>query len=314
MLFKKVLVTGGAGCIGSSLVERLLNDGAEVTIIDNLSSGKLEHLESVIKNPKLNFIENDIKACSIEDIVSGKDVVFHLSANPDIKYKNGDETDKDLKENTVATHRVLDAMRIAGVKKIVFASSSAVYGEISDYTPENAALKPISLYGASKAACEHMISAYCSMFGFQAWVFRFANVVGGKSRQTGTTVLTDFINRLKSEPNELLILGNGLQRKSYMTNNDCVDGMLFGLEKSGEAFNIFNLGPDDWIEVNKIASVVSEEIGVHPKLKYTGGDRGWPGDAPISMLNTNKMKALGWKPRHTSEEAVRIAVRALLNK
>jgi len=309
---KKVLVTGGAGCIGSSLVERLLEDGHEVTVIDNLSSGKLEHLKNVIENPRLEFIEGDVKTYDLESIISGKDVVFHLSANPDIKYKDGDPADKDMKENTLVTYRLLEAMRKVCVTKIVFSSSSAVYGEISDYTPEDAALKPISLYGASKAACEHVINAYCSMFGFQAWVFRFANIIGGKSRQTGTTVLTDFINRLKTNPAELLILGNGLQRKAYMTNEDCIDGIMFGLENSTGSFNLFNLGPDDCIEINQVAKLVAEKMKLNPKLRYTGGNRGWPGDAPVSLLNTQKMKKLGWKPKNNSKKAVEIAINALL--
>ncbi len=311
-MFNRALVTGGAGCIGSSLVQKLLENGIKVIAIDNLSSGKKEHIRSFINDKNFIFIEADILKYNLKKLAKKCDIVFHLSANPDIKYKEGDPTDEDLKENVIATHKILDAMRKAGTKKIVFSSSSAVYGEMEKPKSEKDELLPISLYGASKAACEHLISAYCSMFGFHAWVYRFANVVGSKSRRTGTTVLTDFISNLKKNNNELLILGNGLQRKAYMTNEDCVNGMLFGLENASDKFNIFNLGPDDCIEINKIAKIVSDEMKLNPKLKYAGGDRGWPGDAPISMLDTKKMKRLGWKPKYNSREAVRIAVKGLL--
>ena len=308
----KCLVTGGAGCIGSSLVEKLLINRHDIVVIDNLSSGKKEHMKNFKNNENFNFIEANVLDYDLQKIIKKCDIVFHLSANPDIKYKEGDTTDEDLKQNTVATNRILDAMRKTCVKKFVFASSSAVYGEMEKPMPENSALNPISLYGASKAACEHMISAYCSMFGFQAWVYRFANVVGGKSRRTGTTVLTDFINRLKSNQKELLILGDGKQKKAYMTNEDCVDGMLFGFQHAKGKFSVFNLGPDDWIEINEIAKIVAKEMNVSPELKYTGGDRGWPGDAPISMLDTTKMKKLGWKPQKNSKQAIEQAVKELL--
>ena len=311
MFFKTALITGGAGCIGSSLAERLLNDGVEVTVIDNLSSGKSEHVEKFMQDKKFTFIKGNILEYDMEEIVN-KDVVFHMSANPDIKYKEGDATDEDLRENTIATYKVLEAMRAAGSKNIVFASSSAVYGEAKVPTPEDTPLHPISLYGASKSACEHLIGAYCSMFGFNSWIYRFSNVVGGKSRKTGTTVLTDFINRLRNTHNELLILGNGKQKKAYMTNDDCVEGMLYGVENSNDKINIFNLGPDDCIEINKIAKIVASEMKLEPKIVYSGGDRGRLGDVPVSFFDTKKMKALGWEPKHNSEQAVLAAVRQLL--
>ena len=311
----KALVTGGAGCIGAEGGKEVIKNH-EVTILDNFSSGKTEHVEEFADNDGFNLIEGDVlDAETLENATKGKDIVFHLAANPDIKFITGERTDKDLQQNTIATHRVLDAMTKNGVKKIVFSSSSVVYGKAEKMpTPEDyGPLKPTSLYGASKLACEGLISAYCHMFDMQGWIFRFANIVGDKSRKKGRTVVSDFIHKLRQNPNELEILGDGKQSKSYMLVDDCIAGMFFALENSYDNVNIFNLSTSDSIDVNKIASIVIEEIGLNNvKVSYTGNSGGWPGDITKFLLDTTKLRKLGWSAKHGSEEAVRISARRML--
>lgn len=312
-----ILVTGGAGCIGSELVKELLKKH-NVTVLDNLSSGKIEHIEGFMSKDSFVFVEGDILDSDILDkAMKDKDVVFHLAANPDIKFVQGERTDKDLEQNTVATYRLLDAMRRHDVKKIVFSSSSVVYGKAESMpTPENyGPLVPTSLYGASKLACEGLISAYCNMFGMQGLIFRFANIVGDKSRKKGRTVISDFIFKLRQNPQELEILGDGKQSKSYMLVDDCVDGVIFALEHSKDAVNIFNLSTDDAITVDVIANIVVEEMGLKDvKFTHMGSAGGWPGDITKFLLDTKKIEKLGWTPKYSSEEAVRIATRRMLGK
>ncbi len=313
----KILVTGGAGCIGSDLVARLLQEGHYVTAFDNLSSGKEEHVNEFIKSKRFRFIKGDLlEKKQIEDACKNIDTVFHLAANSDIKYWPGDPTDEDMRLNTIATYNLLEAMRINNVKKIVFTSSSVVYGEAKKIpTPEDYPLQPISLYAASKVACESMISGFCHMFGMRAWILRLANVIGGKTRKVGKTVISDFIEKLGTNPKELEILGNGKQSKSYLLVDDCIEGMLTVMKKTSDVVNIYNLGPEDFITANEIAKIVVDEMGLkNVKFRYTGGDRGWLGDVPLFLLDTRKIKKLGWKPRQTSKEAVRIATRKILGK
>ncbi len=310
-----VLVTGGAGCVGSEVVKKLLIQN-NVIILDNLSSGKIEHIEPFLENKNFKLVEADVTEEDITDYLNNIDVVFHLAANPDIKFVPGDRTDKDLKQNTIATYNVLDAMRKTGTRKIVFSSSSVVYG-IAEKIPtsENyGPLKPTSLYGASKLACEGLVSAYCNMFGMQGWIFRFANIVGDKSRKKGRTVISDFIFKLNNDPTRLEILGDGKQSKSYMLVDECVDGMLFGIDNSNESVNIFNLGTRDAITVDKIAEIVVEEMGLkNVKFSYTGSSSGWAGDINKFLLDITKLHKLGWSPRYTSAEAVRIAAKRMLS-
>ncbi|MBS3051609.1 MAG: NAD-dependent epimerase/dehydratase family protein [Candidatus Aenigmarchaeota archaeon] len=311
-----VLVTGGAGCIGSELVKELMKK-FHVTVLDNFSSGKSEHIEEFMGNPSFTLIEGDVLDKDVLDTATkGKDIVFHLAANPDIKFIPGERTDKDLEQNTIATYRVLDAMQKNNVRKIVFSSSSVVYGKAGKMpTPEDyGPLKPTSLYGASKVACEGLISAYSSMFGMKGWIFRFANIVGDKSRKKGRTVISDFIYKLRQNPSELEILGDGKQSKSYMLVDDCVSGILFALEHAHDDVNIFNLSTTDAITVDRIAEIVTEEIGLTPEIKYTGNSGGWPGDITRFLLDTAKLKKLGWATRYTSEEAVRTAAERMLDR
>lgn len=314
MIQMNVLVTGGAGCIGSEVVKKLLSQHS-VAVIDNLSSGKIEHIEPFLENTKFKFVETDITEDDITDHLSDIDVVFHLAANPDIKFTPGDRTDKDLKQNTIATYNVLDAMRKAGTRKIVFSSSSVVYGIAEKIpTPEGyGPLKPTSLYGASKLACEGLISAHCNMFGMQGWIFRFANIVGDKSRKKGRTVISDFIFKLRNDPSQLAILGNGKQSKSYMLVDECVDGMLFAFDHANENVNIFNLSTIDAITVDEIAKIVVEEMGLkNVGFSYSGTSSGWAGDINKFLLDIKKLQKLGWSPRYTSTDAVRIAAKRML--
>ncbi len=311
----KALITGGAGCIGSDLALRLLKEGNEVLVFDNLSSGKEEHIKDLLTNKKFNFVKgNLLNINQIKSVCKNVDIVFHLAANSDVKYKTGDPTDEDLQLNTQTTYNVLESMRLNSIKKIVFTSSSAVYGEAKKIpTPEEYPLNPISLYAASKVACEALISGFCHMFNMQSWILRFANIIGSKTRKVGKTVLSDFIEKLNTNPKQLEILGNGKQSKSYLLINDCIEGMLTAINKTNNRVNIFNLGPEDSITVNKIAEIIVEEMKLeNVNFRYSGGDRGWLGDVPHFLLDTKKIKKLGWKPNHTSEQAVKIAVRGIL--
>ena len=311
------LVTGGAGCIGSELVKELLKNH-KVTVLDNLSSGKNEHIQEFTTNDNFQLVEGDILDKDVLDrVMKNKDMVFHLAANPDIKFIPGERTDKDLQQNTIATYNVLDVMQKNNVKKIAFSSSSVIYGKASKMpTPEDyGPLKPTSLYGASKVACEGLISAYCHMFDMQAWIFRFANIVGDKSRKKGRTVISDFIFKLRENSKELEILGDGKQSKSYMLVDDCVAGMLFAIEHANDTVNIFNLSTTDSITVDKISEIVIKEMELHEvKIKYTGSAGGWPGDITNFLLDVSKLKKLGWATKYSSQEAVRMAARRMLGK
>jgi UDP-glucose 4-epimerase len=309
----KILVTGGAGFIGSHLVDRLVEQGHEVTVYDNLSSGKRGFISHHLNEKNFNFVKASLMDFKkLKGAMRGQEFVHHIAANPDIRYGT-EYPDFDLKQGTIATFNVLETMRLNDVKKISFSSSCVVYGEAKKLpTPEDyAPLMPISLYGASKLAAEGLISAYCHTFGFQSWIFRFANIIG--ERQTHG-VIVDFINKLKKNPRELEILGDGKQSKSYLLVEECVDAMLYAIEKSNEKVNIYNLGSNNQISVTRIAEILCEEVGLRPKIRFTGTDRGWPGDVPTMMLDTKKINKLDWKTKHTSEEAVRVTIKSLLKE
>jgi UDP-glucose 4-epimerase len=307
------VVTGGAGFIGSHLVDRLLSMGHEVTVIDNLSGGRLEFIEGHFPDDRFNLIKKDISADGLIKDLKGADIVYHLAANPDVKL-GAENTKVHMRQNIIATYNVLDSMRELGVKNIAFTSTSTVYGEAAVVpTPENyGPLMPISLYGASKLSCEALISAYCHTFGMTSWLYRFANIIGDRSTHG---VIYDFILKLNNDPAKLTILGDGRQSKSYLHVRDCVNAMLFAVEKGNEPVNIFNIGSEDRIDVTAIAGIIIDEMGLNGvQLEYTGGMRGWAGDVPFMGLSIERMKALGWKPEHNSEESVRMCVRSLLGK
>jgi UDP-glucose 4-epimerase len=312
----RILVTGGAGCIGSDLAAALIGRGCDVTVFDNLSSGKIEHLDEIISHPSFRFIHGDLlDQEAVSRAVAGMDMVYHLAANPDVKYTPGDATDKDLQQNTIATYHVLEAMRRAGVRRLGFASTSAIYGiSAVQPIPETIPGLPISLYGATKLSCEAMISAFANLFGIQSWIFRFANVVGAKVRKKGRTVISDFIHRLREEPRRLTILGNGLQAKSYLLAEECIGAMLYVTEHASEPVNIFNLGCNDSLSVTRIADMVVEAMGLPDvEYAYTGGEGGWPGDVPRFMLDVTALNRLGWCARHNSEQAVQKAIYEVLH-
>ncbi|MFO0808355.1 MAG: SDR family NAD(P)-dependent oxidoreductase [Gemmataceae bacterium] len=310
----RVVVTGGAGCIGSDLCAALLNRGYEVVAFDNLSSGKAEHVAPLAANPRFRLVRGDIlDSDALDDVLKGVVFVHHLAANPDVKFTD-DAPDRDLKQNTLGTHTLLDAMRRAGVHRLAFSSTSAVYGNSPvQPIPESQPGRPISLYGATKLACEAMISAHVHLFGLKAWVFRFANVVGGKVRKTGRTVISDFIAKLKADPKRLEILGNGKQAKSYILSAECVDAMLYVIDRAADDYNLYNLGGDDWLSVSRIAEMVVEAMNLSGvEFAYTGTEAGWPGDVPRFRLDVTVLNRLGWRAGHTSEEAVASAIRDIL--
>lgn len=307
-------MTGGAGFIGSHLIDRLISRGDEVVVLDNLSSGKVEFIQGHIDSGSVVLIDGDITIFDdVLNAMNGIDCVFHLAANPDIRLGTK-ITDTDLKQGTIATYNIVESMRRCGVKKIVFASSSVVYGENAPMpTPENhGPCMPISLYGASKQAGEGLISSWVGTFGLQAWIFRFANIIGHRGTHG---VIFDFIHKLKADPSRLEVLGNGLQEKSYMEVGDCVDGILHVMEKSNDNLNLYNLGSHDTASVKRIAEIVVEETNcLDAKIEYTGGDRGWAGDIPRAMLGIDKMLSTGYDVRYNSEDAIRHTAKCLIEE
>lgn len=309
MTLPKFFVLGGAGFIGSHLVSELASRGS-VTVFDNLSVGKREFIAPALASGGVRLIVADaLNLPELEAAVAGHDVVFHLAANPEARAGLLD-TRLDLEQGTIVTYNVLEAMRRAGVPRLVLASSGTVYGDTArPCREEDLGALPISLYGASKLASEALVSAFVSCFGPKAWIFRFGNVVG--PRGTHGAAL-DFLNKLKADPDELEVLGDGRQSKPYVHVNDCVAGILFGLEHAQQALNVFNLGPRDFTTVQRIAELC---IAASPypgaSIRFTGGERGWPGDVPTSRLDPGKLEALGFRVSLGSDQAVERAVSAL---
>jgi UDP-glucose 4-epimerase len=299
----KTLVTGAAGFIGSNLVDRLLGEGHQVIGFDNISTGREAFLHDASTSAKFRLVRGDLTNLdAITGVMDGIDVVFHLAANADVRFGTNHPT-KDLEQNTICTSNVLEAMRKAGTKRIVFSSTGSVYGEPKVFpTPEDSSF-PIqtSLYGASKLACEGLISAYCEGFGFTAHIFRFVSILG--ERYTHGHIY-DFCNQLLGDPTRLKVLGNGRQRKSYLYVQDCVNAILIALERADGRVNIFNLGTDEYCEVNDSISWIVERLGLKPKLEYSGGDRGWIGDSPFIFLDCRRIRELGWEPKLTIRQGV----------
>lgn len=310
----KIIVTGGAGFIGSHLVDRLIVDGNEVTVIDNLSSGKMEFIEHHDQDPNLKLVKLDmLELEKLKHAIKGADTVYHLAANPDVRL-GAENTKIHLEQNIIVTYNLLEAMRMNKQQNIIFTSTSTVYGEASIIpTPENyGPLIPISLYGASKLACEALITSYCHTFEMRSWIFRFANIVGERGTHG---IIFDFINKLKTNPEALEILGDGQQRKSYILVSDCIDGILFAVNNSNEMANIFNIGSIDTINSTEIGELVVKEMGLHDvKFTYTGGNRGWKGDVPKMLLSIDKLRKLGWNPLNNSKSSVIAATRSTLEK
>jgi UDP-glucose 4-epimerase len=305
------IVTGGAGFIGSHVVDALVAAGNDVLVIDDCSAGTQENLARHLASGRVAFIRQNLLDDGWQEHMEGADRVYHIAADPDVR-QSAVAPDSQVRNNIVATYRVLEAMRAHGVPELVFTSTSTVYGDAAviptpeTYTP----LEPISVYGATKLACEALISSYCHSFDMRAWVYRFANIIGERSNHG---VIWDFIRKLRENPRELEILGDGRQTKSYLEVGECVRAVQFGIDHSRDPVNTFNIGSEDWIDVVAIAEIVAEEMGLSGvRHRFTGGARGWVGDVPKMQLSVEKLKSLGWRCGTTSEESVRTAVRAML--
>jgi UDP-glucose 4-epimerase len=317
-LLHKVLVTGGAGFIGSHLVDGLVNRGFKVRVVDNLSSGNVKNLERWLDDSRFEFVRGDLKNLDVACRgVDGVETVFHLAANPEVRVAEVDPS-VHFYENLLTTFNVLEAMRKSvSAKLIVFFSSSTVYGEPKEIpTPEDyAPLVPISVYGASKLGCEALIGSYCHTFGMSGLVFRLANIVGGRSCHG---VIVDFVRKLRRNSMELEILGDGSQSKSYLYIGDLVEAVFVALESfiGGEKFDLYNVGSLDRVDVGRIAEIVCDEMGLQSvRFRFTGGvdgGRGWRGDVKTMLISTTRLQDLGWRPKFNSEEAVRQSCRETL--
>jgi UDP-glucose 4-epimerase len=311
---RRYFLAGGAGFIGSHFAETLLRDNfaGSVTIYDNLSSGREWHYAALLGDERFRMVHDDVRNLAVlTEAMAGHDVVIHLASNPDIA-RAAIEPEIDFRQGTVLTNNVVEAMRLSGTTRLLYASGSGVYGDLrdlevrEDYGP----LVPISTYGASKLAGEALIASYCAMFGLTACAFRFANVVG--ARQTHG-VGFDFVRRLMTDPRQLQILGDGKQSKSYIHVSDVVRAVLHAEAHCTEPFTVFNVSTGDAITVAEIAELAVECLQLEePVFQYTGGDRGWKGDVPVVRLNADKIRSLGWAPHHTSREAMRSALREMI--
>jgi UDP-glucose 4-epimerase len=312
---RRILVTGGAGFIGSHIVDRLVEEGYAVRVIDNLSSGRLENLAQHRGNPQVEVMVGDLK--KPEDAlraVEGVETVFHYAANPEVRVSTTNP-EIHFNENVVATFNLLEAMRRKGVKEIVFASSSSVYGEPEEIpVGEDAPVRPVSVYGASKAACENLIHAYSKLYGIRAVTLRYANVVGPRLRHG---VIWDFLNKLLKNPTELEILGDGKQTRSYVYIDDAVEATIVAWRRTETSYEVFNIASGDWITVDEVAEEVIKAMGLNNVKKTYKPVRhgvGWLGDVKKVALKIDKVEKLGFKPIMNSREAVRATARKLLEE
>lgn len=299
----RALVTGGAGFIGSSLVDRLLAGGHQVMAFDNFSTGQERFLADALQQPSFRLVRGDtLDLPALTAAMAGVDTVFHLAANADVRFGT-DHPRRDLEQNTIATFNVLEAMRAQGASRVAFSSTGSIYGEAPVIpTPEDAPF-PVqtSLYGASKLAGEGLIQAYCEGFGFRAWIFRFVSILG--ERYTHGHVF-DFYRSLRVDATRLRVLGNGRQRKSYLYIQDCLDAILLAMDRAEGKVTVLNLGTEEYCQVSDSIGWITGHLGLTPTLDYTGGDRGWIGDNPFIFLDTTRIRALGWTPRLTIRDAV----------
>lgn len=316
MIGRRFFIAGGAGFIGSHFTDRLLCDRTveAVTLYDNFSSGREWHYAHHQNDARLQVVCGDVKnLAALERTMAGHDVVIHLASNPDIA-RAAVEPDIDFREGTCLTQQILEAMRCTRTPRLLYASGSGVYGDLGDYeaAEDFGPLIPISTYGASKLAGEALIASYCAMFGMNACVFRFGNVVG--ARQTHG-VGFDFLRRLSTQPDRLRILGDGNQSKSYIHVEDVVEAVLLAHNKGSKPFEVYNVATGDYITVSEIAQLAVEVAGLAPdqvRFEYTGGDRGWKGDVPVVRLNTGRIRALGWTPRRASRQALCVAMHSMM--
>ncbi|NYT06508.1 MAG: NAD-dependent epimerase/dehydratase family protein [Methanomicrobiales archaeon] len=305
------VVTGGAGFIGSHLVDALVARGDRVLVIDDLRAGSRENLAAHLESGAVELCVADLLGDGWQEACRGADLLYHLAADPDVR-GSARSPQAVFDNNVTATERVLEAMRTCGIPGLVFTSTSTVYGEATTIpTPENyAPLEPISVYAATKLAGEALISAYCATYGMRAWVFRFANIIGPRS---GHGVIKDFIDKLRADPGELEILGDGRQSKSYLDVRACIGAMQCVVNADPGPFAVYNIGSEDWVDVRTIADTVVREMGLEGvAYRFTGGDRGWVGDVPRMLLSVEKLRNLGWQPEIGSAASVSAAVRAML--
>lgn len=299
----RVLVTGGAGFIGSNLADRLLADGHEVVVYDNLSTGQRPFVAGVESSPNGSLVVGDVlDGQRLERALEGVDTVVHFAANADVRF-GLEHPRKDLDQNTIGTFTVLEAMRAAGVRRIMFSSTGSVYGEPEVFpTPEDCPFpRQTSLYGASKLAAEGLIQAYCEGFGFSGVILRFVSIMGERYTHGH---LIDFARRLRDDPERLSILGDGKQRKSYLYIGDCVNAIRLLMDRQGaQGCEVYNLGTDEVATVDRSIEIIAGHMGVDPEIVYGGGERGWIGDSPLIHLDCTRLRALGWAPQLSIAEA-----------
>jgi UDP-glucose 4-epimerase len=306
---RRALITGGAGFIGSNLADRLLSDGVEVVVYDNFSTGQRRFIEGVEATVGGAVHEGDVlDGDRLEDSMRGCDIVFHLAANADVRH-GLEHPDRDLRQNTIATFTVLDAMRRAGVRRIVFSSTGSVYGEPDVFpTPEDCPFpRQTSLYAASKLAGEGLVQAFCEGYGFSGVILRFVSIMGERYTHGH---LFDFYSKLLDDPSRLDVLGDGQQRKSYLYVADCLDAITLLVSRHHEAGSaVYNLGTDEVTDVDRSIAAISRHMGVEPEISYVGGTRGWVGDSPLIHLDCARLRALGWRPKLSIDEAVQQTLR-----
>lgn len=308
---QKYFITGGAGFIGSSMADRLIEEGNEVCVYDNFSTGHRPFLKAASTSPNFSLVEGDLLDLEkLKIAMKGSDFVYHFAANADVRF-GVNYPARDLEQNTVATFNVLEAMRLSKIRGLGFSSTGSIYGEPDIFpTPEDAPFPAqTSLYGASKLAGEGLISAYCNSFGISGVSFRFVSVLG--ERYTHGHVF-DFCKSLLKNPHSLNVLGDGKQSKSYIYVQDCIDAMRLVEKKHANGFEVYNLAVDNYIEVNQSINWITDTMGLHPKLIFKGGKRGWIGDSPFIFLDTTKIRTLGWKPKHNIETSVKKTIKWLL--
>lgn len=308
---KSILVTGGAGFIGSHLVDKLLEEGNKVICIDNFILGSMDNLRSAINSKNFVFYNKDLLDINSLDKVFEKelpDIVYHLAANSDVK-EGAESTNRDLKLTFMTTYNVLECMKKHQINKIVFTSTPAVFGNKLEPLVEEMPANPESLYGASKLASEFFIKTFSNLYGIHCWIIRLSNIVGERSTHG---VIHDFLIKLDSNKKELNVLGDGNQTKPYMYVRDIVDAIIFIFNNSSEKVNIFNVGPKDATKVSKIAEILLEECSTKREIVYAGGIGGWKGDVPFYSYDASKLEKLGWKTKYNSTEAVRIAIKKIV--
>lgn len=299
----KCFVTGGAGFIGSHVVDRLVALGHTVVVYDNLSTGFERFLDGALRSGRARLVEGDLLDLDgLKRSMAGHEVVFHFAANADVRF-GIENPRRDLEQNTIGTFHVLEAMRAHGIKQILFSSTGAIYGESPVVpTPEDAPFpRQTSFYGASKLAGEGLLQAYSEAFGWRIWIFRFVSILGERYHHGH---VYDFYRKLQRDPSRLHVLGDGTQKKSYLYVGDCVEAIMLAWEKAASRINIFNLGTDEYCDVNTSIGVICERLGLKPVLEYEGGPRGWVGDNPFILLDCRRIRSLGWKPRLTIREGI----------